>query len=487
MTRSNLGGCSPEGISEEIHSGFSKSSFGELITVNRTPIVQLLATNGISEKEIIRTSGTGVIQAADGLFDVSTGTTQYSYATILSGLIPYKGGIGNTARMAAMFDEGVAGCQLLAGFVTSNDGLDFGYSGSDFGIMYRHHGQNEIRTLTVTVASTGAQTVTATIESVAYAVTFTAAATLNETAAHIAVALDASIPNYSVSAIGDVITIMNDVSRPTGGTWSITSTGTITGTFAVVSTGSRPTEVFTNQADWNIDPCPWLDPQKLNVYEIQYQYLGAGSHLYFIGNPNTGRIELVHIHKYNNLNTVPSLSDPNMRIGIVASSLGSTTDLHVYSSSIAGFMDGENVYTHVPHMLTGSNAAVGLTGVNLLSVRNASHKSGKINSILMHITNIDGFSLSAKGTNIDVIKNGTVTGDMVFSDFAANSTIQYSNSALPVTGEAVESIQIGTGSSKEKSNIDITILPGDTLSFVAYLLGTPASYVRVAVQAIEDM
>ena len=61
---------------------------------------------------------------------------------------------------------------------------------------------------------------------------------------------------------------------------------------------------FIAQADWNRDTFESLDPQKGNVYEIKYQYLGFGNIDFYVEG-NNGFV-LVHRLEYVNKNILPS-------------------------------------------------------------------------------------------------------------------------------------------------------------------------------------
>ena len=74
-----------------------------------------------------------------------------------------------------------------------------------------------------------------------------------------------------------------------------------------------------------------LNPTMLNVYFIEFQYLGAGSIKLWIESDVTGDMVLAHTVMYTNLNTVPSVFNPNFHLM-----------LHVLNNAVAIGVAGLN-------------------------------------------------------------------------------------------------------------------------------------------------
>lgn len=83
-----------------------------------------------------------------------------------------------------------------------------------------------------------------------------------------------------------------------------------------------------------------LDPTKLNVYQIQYQWPGAGQINFFIEDDDTGDYICVHRIKYTNRNIVPSVTNPTLPLSLHSENSGNTTNLTIKSSSMAAFTEG---------------------------------------------------------------------------------------------------------------------------------------------------
>jgi len=473
------------GIANEIHEQLNKSAFGDLMVITPTPIVQVLGTNGLTEKLLQKTSGSGTISVTNGMFKVSTGATLYSYAALLSQIVPYKGRFACRCALTGKFSAPVALTQQIVGFSTATDRLAFGYDGLTFGIWYDHHGANGIWNINITTGATGAGTASVTLNGTLYSIPVTAG-TVQHTAYQIAAYLDANAPGYLVDAVDDDVRIMYEVAQPATGAYTFSSTGGVVGTMSVVTAGVRAASTHIAQEDWD-DPCEWLDPQKINLYTVQYEYVGGGKIQFIVESPNGGAI-LAHTIQYVNRNTQPSVSDPNMRVGIVVASVGGTSDVSLESACMTAFIDGVNVFTHEPHVLEGSLASAGTTPTNILTIRNAITKNGRDNRIKVKIGRADAMTTGVKGAFVRFLKNGTPASDMIFYDYDADhSVIQYSTSAVQVAGEAVGTIMMGPTTNSASVEVDILLEPGDYVSAVGYVVSGSASPIYLTLTIQEDM
>lgn len=106
------------------------------------------------------------------------------------------------------------------------------------------------------------------------------------------------------------------------------------------------------QTTWNVDQvnsatptatCPsgmLLDPAKLNVYGISYQWLGGGEIKFYVENPDTGSLILVHRIKYANQFTVTSILNPQLPCRLFVSNTSNATNVTAKSPSAMAFCEG---------------------------------------------------------------------------------------------------------------------------------------------------
>jgi len=193
----------------------------------------------------------------------------------------------------ALFDTGVALSLQIAGLFSATDALCFGYNGTSFGILHRYGGALEIQEIQITVAASGNETVTLTLDGTIFSIPVTSG-TVQHNAYEISEYLVANTSAWKIEQVDDTVIILAQSVGDKTGTFSISSTGDCDGTFTEVLAGAANTEEWVAQANWNRNTVSWLDPQKGNVYKIEFQYLGFGDINFYVEDPATGTFCLVH-------------------------------------------------------------------------------------------------------------------------------------------------------------------------------------------------
>lgn len=189
------------------------------------------------------------------------------------------------------------------------------------------------------------------------------------------------------------------------------------------------------QEDWD-DPMDGfgdsrmvLDPTKINVYFIQFQYLGGGPIRLWIGDEATGSMVLAHTVLYANKNTVPSVYNPNFHLMVHAVNGSTTNDMIVKSSSMAYFVEGQTAYTELqqPHFSTGELSKTSVTTeVAIFTIRNKASYASKVNFIELILENLGG-SIEASSANnlgsLRLVKNATLGGTPSYNDINTTDSI----------------------------------------------------------------
>lgn len=103
--------------------------FGSVHAESLTPEFQVDSVYGINPREVITTTGhavtpgtanSGAVTGTNNLFKCSTGTTQYSFASLQSRKrLRYRAGQGVVGRFTALWSTPVASSTVVAGFGTS--------------------------------------------------------------------------------------------------------------------------------------------------------------------------------------------------------------------------------------------------------------------------------------------------------------------------------------------------------------------------------
>lgn len=464
-----------------------KAAFGEALTTGITAQTQLdFAYANVPLMVKTRANQSGSVTNANGLATVATGAAANSSGALLSNeTTRYSPGHGTRARFTALFTTGVANSVQLAGLGDESNGFFFGYNGDTFGILFRTGGEPEIRTLTITTASSDAENITITLDGTAktdVAVTNTANTTL--TANEIAAADYSDVgPGWTAYAVGaTVIFVAWDASSRTG-TYSLSSATSAVGTFAQTNAGVAATDTWVAQTAWNGDDIfdgngltgETLDPTKGNVFSLDFQYLGFGAVKFFIEDPDTGDMHLVHTIQYSNTNTVPSLGIPHLPLFFQAKNTSNTSNLTVSSGSAASFTDGPLELIGPRRAASGNHAFGGANAEEpVLALRNHLVFNGLPNANKIKILEISYAAIISSGNaiiQVKLLKNPTLT-DASFSDVdTGNSVAQTDIAATDISGGtliAEETVVAGSNGRFESLDPnDLIIEPGDIVCISA--------------------
>lgn len=472
---------------------FEKTAFGELAVESKTPIVQISAQYGI-QPDTVAASSNGTVGVQDSNFVLTSGTDPNGVSAIYTKQqLQYRAGQGTECSITALFSPGVAGSTQLAGLVSSDCGLAFGYDGENFGIVRYRNGSLEIQRLTLTVAAAGATNATVTVAGVAFSIPLTVS-TINQNAYEIAAYLKANDPRFNYRSTGAVVTAVGNLPNfgGPGAVFAFTH-ATAVGSWSQVAEARAPDEFWTYKDQWNVRPDIDIDPNMGNVYRIKMQYLGYGNSEYYVEDPQTGDLVLVHTDRYVNRNVVPSVNNPIFRIGWVIRNTGNTTDLTLKGASAAGFIEGMVLPDATPRGLFAAQTGVGLTRTNIVSFRNRDDYKNQLNKLSI-IPQLLSFSTdSAKFAVFEVVVNPVPTaGQFINWQYLdqANSLMEYaSNNYTLASGIVVATFVVDATGSRD---IDISKLvkqhyPSDYYSIAARITTGAASQMAVSGVWLEDI
>jgi len=371
------------------------SAFGEPLAISPTAVIQLDAIYGTTTDVIqTYTSGTGATAGADTqLFRVQSGTSQGGYGVLRSKrFMRYRPGQGIVCRFTAAFTQGVPNSLQFAGLTNQENRVVFGWDGDRFGVNRSTGGKAHITLLTITVAPNATQTATITLNGVAYTVT------LGNTSADVAMQTIVNrvggYGGWTVEQTDGASLWLSPTLGPLNGTFSFTSTGNAQATFETKQVGIAQSNYWTYQEDWNIDKMDGsnsistnpsgmtLDHTKLNVYQINMRWLGAGVISYAMEDQASGTLVYVHKEHYVNQHTTPHTLNPSFKITYGAVNTTGTTNVTVTGASVYGAIEGtifQNELTRaygtsksnlaqnqLHHLLTIRNSVItnGLAGAN---------------------------------------------------------------------------------------------------------------------------
>lgn len=247
-------------------------------------------------------------------------------------------------------------------------------------------------------------------------------------------------------------------------------------------------KISTPLSDWD-DPLDGtgasgsiIDQTKLNVFFIQYQYLGAGAIKIFFEKQN-GDVVLVHTDKYAGLFTQPSAHNPNFHFHIHVDNKSTTSDIIIKSSSYSYFVEGKTSFIelHQPINSSGEKEKTTVTTeIAILTIKNKSLYQSKNNFIDILIEHITG-SIEASNANnlgnLRLVKNATLGGTPSYADInTTNSVVEIDVAGTTVTG-GVEIFSIPLAGKNDK-NIEeiirhkILLSAGETLTLAGSSAGS---------------
>lgn len=365
----------------------SSSAFGEPYAVPITPVVQLDGIYGISplEFETFANNG-GSYGAENSAIRVSSSDTVYSTAVVRSKrFLKYRPGQGALGRFAARFQEGIAGTQQRAGFLSFEEGLQVGYNGTEFGILHQYNRQLHIEQVTINTAPGNGETVTITLNDEVYTVNLNSSTT---TQAAATIAKSIVQPQWQVEQFGNTINFVYlNLGEALTGTFSISSTGTLTGTSTTLQESALGVENWIPQSEWIGDSCDGtgpsgitLDPTKFNVFQINFRWLGAGEMRFSMENPETGDFMTLHHIHWTNRNTQLHTRDPSFALGYQVFSLVPDAAVTMYGGSLLGAIEGVRENTKLAHSATATKSGLGSNTLHHLgTLRNPIVYGGKMN------------------------------------------------------------------------------------------------------------
>jgi hypothetical protein len=234
-----------------------------------------------------------------------------------------------------------------------------------------------------------------------------------------------------------------------------------------------------------------LDFTKLNVFYIQFQYLGAGAIYFWTEHPITGVPFRFHTMQYGNANTVPSTFNPNYHMTFYTDNGATTSDMIVYTASYGYFIEGptELVEFHQPQFTTGTVEKTAVTTeVAIVSIRNKTTYASKVNYIDILMERF-GASIEAGAANnlgtVRVIKNTTLGGTPSWNDVnTTDSVVEKDIAGTTVTGGTeLTTYPLAGKNDKDVENVipyKIIIHPGDMIT----LAGSSAASATIRASAL---
>ena len=330
-------------------------AFGELSTVTLRPQAQGDFVYGTVNTQTFTTASFigSSVAVVSGVCEVDSGTNANGKGLVkLRRGLKYRPGQGSMVRFTAVYDTPAIGNNQYGGMSNEECGYLIGYSGSAFGVLHQETSQLEIRRLDVTTAVNTDEIVTVTLNGETIQIPVTGSNNITQTAYQLAqgdyTQIGGNAGGFEVDVVsGSVFFVSAKPTTEATGSYSV-SGSSIVGSFTRVKAGSLGQETFIPSGSFNLDRLDGLgpsgmilDPQKGNVFQIEFQYLGFGNARFQIENPETGFFVPFHVIKNANSRTTPVLKNPNVSAIIKSENTTGTTSKVIKTASIATFIEGD--------------------------------------------------------------------------------------------------------------------------------------------------
>jgi hypothetical protein len=471
--------------------------FGESLTAELTPTIQISDTYDVDptlreDLETFSATG-GSADSLNNMFRCQSGTSVGGYGVIRSkNTVRYRPGEGAIARITGTFTTGIASSLQFAGLFSLTETLAFGYDGENFSIIHEYNGEAEVQTVQVTATPSGTENATITLDGDAAVISITNS-TVQTNAAELKVGLvgDATLAGkWRFEQIDDTVIC---ISRSVGDKTGTMSASAATATFTVteVEAGVAKSNNNVVQANWNHAPFTGFDPTKLNIYQLEYGYLGSANLIFKIYNPTTGDFDQVHAIQWANSNTTPNFGNPDMKVGWTAASLGSSgTNLTVTGGSAMGGIEGKETIQEASRSTFTQTASIGTTLTNVLTLQNRIVYGKRFN-----LGNVIPISVSIdndhnKGIIVELVINATIAGTQNYQYFEENNSIVAIDTAgTTVTGGTViDSFTVGAGASSsiDVEKLRVLLLPEDILTIAVRTVSGTATNTTGSITWLEE-
>ena len=294
-------------------------------------------------------------------------------------------------------------------------------------------------------------------------------------------------------------------------------------TFGIIWTRNSSIQ-FIPQSSWNLDTMQGtgksgfnIDPTKINIFQLKFQYLGGGNLFFYAMPSTTGRWVLVHMIQNAGTLTTPVFRDPTMHAMWYSNcyAIGDNRPVVVQGASLGQFLEGERRFLGPKGALVGAPAASVINNTNTLifAIRNATYFNGIPNRSQAHIRSISfGGNGTGAGSNqpngvisFTLIRNPTAGGPAIFSPYNGS---QFGTDGSNVVGQSAISSNIsqlttisggnigfthvvaigGQSGQIDLSDYEIVLNPADTLCFTSNVI-TPSGtcYTGASVFWVEDI
>lgn len=471
-------------LETEVHGPVS--AFGEVMTAELTPLIQEHFVYGAStEAWSFFINGGASTSTSNNMLTVNGGAGTFSLATARTRqALTYRAGQGAMVRFTAKFSTGTIGASQFVGLGNSESALGFATDAATglFGVFRSSGGLRDVNMLSIGTKSSNAQNATITLDGQAFTCPVTNGANAFVTANEIGNCDYTTLyPGWVTHVSSSTVYFIPTVPGPMTGTFSASFPTSGVGSFGEVEAGKNPYVETAPQSQWNVDKFDGtsstsnptgalLDPTKLSVYEIQYQYLGAGLIEFKVEEPNSGEITTVHRMKYAGREYTPSLSNPSLPFVYSIRNVGVAGNNSISGASVGAFIRGKLADLGQQRSYQVSKTGITTTLSPILTLQNSRLFGSRINQKELKPLSINISNTGGKPLEVQVFEQTVLGNDNYFAyvstqtstarvDFSATT----SNNGIP---RLSRSVSVGASVEIDLSKYGFSIEPGNQISIL---------------------
>lgn len=457
-----------------------KTAFRDLAVTHSTPVHAGSAQYGILRDVVPVSALGGSATSINSMFSCESGNSVGGFGAIsIKGTLAFRPGQGEKDLFTARFSLGQAGSEQFAGLLNATSGAGWGYNGTEFGILLRSGGAIEVQELTITGAAGGGENATVTIDGTGYTVPLTSG-TVQENALEVADSLTAQVPVWSFEQVDDQVIITSLIATPAIGSFSFTS-ATATGVFVQITAGILPTDVWTEQADWNGETMLTLAPANLNNYKIQF---GPGVAFFSIFDSDTNEYLIAHVISANNTSPLLIIENPTFTHSWYALSRGGTSNVITEGGFAGLYREGQDTSLNATDSVQAAKT-VGTTMEPLFSIMVRGSINGVLNEAIAIIKSIQVASDANKPIIATLILDADLVGENWQYINKTESILLVDTAATAVSGGRQLSI---TGfETIDKSDFESELRRAESFTLAVNVSSGGASDFSAVMTYLEDL
>ena len=327
------------------------STYGEIISVTNTPIIQYNFVYGILNKDFVKTiKGDGSISSEEGMAIISSGSIPNSFSNLFTKeVITYYSGQSIDIRFSASFDEGIRGVDQYVGIGNDENGLFIGYNGREFGIKHIKGGYYEIWEIEFISSNSRLGKFKLTLNGEEIIFNLTEYLSLEQLKQML---LNSDLTNIGFKIYDKVNSIVLEYITAKKLTElflfeDIDNTG-VNIKLNKIREGVDNEVIIIKQSKWNNDKAngkdvlPKINFTLGNVYKISYQWLGFGVVKLSILEPKSGKFKLIHTIVNSNMDKLPYLAQPSGNFMAMCLNKDGSENRKLRIGSVGAFMQGIN-------------------------------------------------------------------------------------------------------------------------------------------------